>query len=146
MSDDKLEALRNREYLTLEDAAKLHGHKGPFLVIGYRIGEYIVEKVKPKDEFGLSVKVYFPFKTPFSCILDGLQCSTKCTLGKKNIECIDSNDMRIVFECKDGKKKIYIWLKKEIIEEALTCEDPKLFVEKLEKMPAEEYMEKMNIE
>ena len=143
MSEDKLSKLRRSGYLTLDDAAMLHGHKGPFLVIGYRIGEYIVQLTKPKDEFGLSAKVYIPFERPYSCMLDGLQCSTKCTLGKKSIECIDSNEMKIVFECKETNKKIYVWIKKSIIDEALKCEDTKAFVQKLEKMPTEEYIEKM---
>lgn len=143
MSDKKLETIR--EYLTLEDAGKLHGHKGPFLVIGYRIGEFVINMVKPKDEFGLNVKVYIPFKTPFSCILDGLQCSTKCTLGKKSIECIDSDEMKIVFECNEDGKTIQLWIKKEVIDEALTCENLNQFVEKLEKAPVDQFLKNIEI-
>ena len=133
------------EYLSLDDAAKLHGHKGPFLVLGYKVGFHIVETTKPKDEFSLSVKAYIPFKRPYSCILDGLQCSTKCTLGKGNIECIDSDLMRIIFECKDSNKTIQISFKKEVINEALTCENPKQLVEKWESVPAKEFIETIEI-
>ncbi|MHA1594619.1 MAG: FmdE family protein [Candidatus Baldrarchaeia archaeon] len=41
--------------------------------------------MRPKDEFNLIAKVHVPYKHPFSCILDGIQCSTKCIIGKENL-------------------------------------------------------------
>jgi len=72
--------------LTLEEAAALHGHLGPWLTIGYRAGERAVEVLKPQTEFDLRCVIKTPAKTPYTCALDGIQASTKCTLGKLSIK------------------------------------------------------------
>jgi len=105
----ELDKVRCNRFLTLEDAAALHGHLGPFLVIGYRIGLHAVEKLKPKNEFCLEVIAHLPAKTPYTCMLDGLQCSTKCTLGKGNIIHINSSEMKITIRHKcTGKTLTYL--------------------------------------
>jgi len=121
--NDALKTIRRTNILSLDDAAAFHGHLGPFLVLGYRLGAYAVKLLKPRDEFDLNAFVYIPLKTPFSCILDGIQCATKCTLGKWNIQWIDSDDFRIEFICKSTGQKIIMKIKPEIIEEALECKD-----------------------
>lgn len=125
---------RLHEYLTLEEAGKFHGHLGPFVVIGYRIGSYAVSKLDPEDEFDLEAALYIPLKTPFSCIIDGIQCSTKCTLGKWNIKWFNSDDFRIEIKCKSKNKLMIALIKKSVIEEALTCSDIVETVKKLQKI------------
>ncbi len=84
--------------VTLEDLAAFHGHLGPFLVIGYRMGRYARE-VLCNDPFALSARVYCSGTPPETCIADGLQMGSGCTLGKKNIEIITDADFRCEIEC-----------------------------------------------
>ncbi len=101
--------------LSLEETARLHGHKGPFLVLGYRAGRKAVEILKPETEFDLVAILYIPSITPYTCIADGVQGATRCTLGKGNIAIINSDEFKIVFEKKSGEKLI-IWLDRDFIE------------------------------
>lgn len=135
---NRLESVREHRYLTLNEAAMFHGHTGPFLVIGYRLGEYAVKQLSPIDEFDLVTTVYIPLKTPFSCILDGLQCSTKCTLGKWNIKWIDSDEFIIKFLCLSKNKGLIMEIKHNIIEAALNCKDISEIAMKLTKISVED--------
>ncbi len=139
---NKMEEVRVRDYLTLEDAGAFHGHMGPFLVIGYVLGRYIVERLKPRDEFDLFISVAIPLKTPYSCILDGIQCSTKCTLGKWNIKWIESNEFIIEARNNNTGRKLRIWINKKLIKEAENCEDIIGLVRKLRESPVSYFMEK----
>ncbi len=112
----ELDKVRCSRFLTLEDAAALHGHLGPFLVIGYRIGLHAVEKLKPKNEFCLEVTAYLPAKTPYTCMLDGLQCSTKCTLGKGNIIHVNSSEMKIAIRHKCIDRTLTYYVKPSFID------------------------------
>ncbi len=101
--------------LSLEETARLHGHKGPFLILGYRAGMKAIEILKPETEFDLVAILYIPSITPYTCMADGVQGATRCTLGKGNIAIINSDEFKIVFEKKSGERLI-IWLNKEFIE------------------------------
>jgi len=138
-----LKDVRVKEFLSIDDAAAFHGHKGPFLVIGYRVGECAVKKLQPEDEFDLITTVFIPLKTPYSCIIDGLQCSTKCTLGKWNIKWVESNEFKVIVENKKKGKKLEIWLSKKTIEEAEKCQDIATFSKKLEKESIESIIERI---
>ena len=71
--------------LSLEEAEKFHGHLGPYLVIGMRIGEYAMEQLGITPYFDLKVEVECPPKPPVRCLVDGLQLVTGATYGKANI-------------------------------------------------------------
>jgi formylmethanofuran dehydrogenase subunit E len=86
---------------TIEDLAAFHGHLGPFLVIGYRMGRY-ARKTLCHDPFALSARVYCSGTTPETCIADGLQMGSGCTMGKNNIEIIPDADFRCEIEY-DGR-------------------------------------------
>ncbi|MFQ6073794.1 MAG: FmdE family protein [Candidatus Bathyarchaeia archaeon] len=63
-------------------AADWHGHFGPFLVLGVRMGligmrELGAERGNPK----LRVTVTTKPSVPFSCVIDGVQAVTRCTIG-----------------------------------------------------------------
>jgi len=87
--------------LTLEEATRFHGHKGPWLVIGYKAGLRALEVLGS----GIRCSVRLPPSTPYTCLVDGIQCSSGCTLGKGLIEVLegDENSMLIVFRSGDGK-------------------------------------------
>lgn len=90
---------------TIEDLAAFHGHLGPFLVIGYRMGCY-ARKALCHDPFALNARVYCSGTPPETCIADGLQMGSGCTLGKQNIEIVPDTDFRCEIEC-DGRKLVF---------------------------------------
>jgi formylmethanofuran dehydrogenase subunit E len=71
----------------VKNAVKLHGHLGPFLVIGVRMG--VLAKKMLKSQTGvrnrLRVTVRVPLSTPFSCAIDGIQTTTSCTVGNRRL-------------------------------------------------------------
>jgi formylmethanofuran dehydrogenase subunit E len=68
----------------LQAAGRFHGHIGPFLAIGLRMGLVANERLgrAPMDT---SAVVTVEPKPPKSCLVDGIQFSTGCTMGKRNI-------------------------------------------------------------
>lgn len=135
---DALERVRVRRYLSLDDAAAFHGHKGPFLVLGYRIGRLAVEILKPESEFDMRTEVYVPLRTPFSCILDGIQCATKCTLGKFNISWRASNTIAVIF--RKGQTEVIVRVREDAVRRMLS-EDIERACEYAERAPLEELVE-----
>jgi len=108
--------------LSLEEAARLHGHLGPWLVVGYRAGARAREILKPATEHDLFCTVRVPMRRPYTCTIDGVQASSGCTMGKLNIVAEDSDD--IVFEFVDRRsgRRIVLKLHRDAwrsIEEAL---------------------------
>ena len=73
--------------LTIENAVKLHGHLGPFLVIGVRMGTIAGKHLDPdnKNRCKLQASIRTPLLTPFSCVIDGIQASTGCTVGNQKL-------------------------------------------------------------
>ncbi len=63
-----------------------HGHLGPYLVLGYRMGRIALRELDSRGHFGLSVTVHSKLEPPASCLIDGVQLGSGCTLGKRNIE------------------------------------------------------------
>jgi formylmethanofuran dehydrogenase subunit E len=70
-------------------AEKLHGHLGPFLVIGVMMGR-TAQRIFSDMNRETQVTVRTPLKTPFSCVIDGVQASTQCTVGNQRLKIIDS--------------------------------------------------------
>jgi len=100
---------------SLNSAIKFHGHLGPWLVLGLLMGKYGLKKINAKKYFGLSLSVSGLRKKPKSCLIDGLQLSTGCTLGKGNIRILKSKSVFVNFKNKRTNKKITLRLKEEIL-------------------------------
>jgi len=94
----------------------MHGHKGPWLVIGYRAGEVAVRILKPKTEFDLRCVIRTPLKTPYTCAVDGIQVATKCTLGKLSIELKESDEVAYEFKNERTGETLKLKPKKHIVE------------------------------
>jgi inosine-uridine nucleoside N-ribohydrolase len=62
-----------------------HGHLGPYVVLGYRMGQTALEQLDSDGHFDLKAEVHSILKPPFSCLIDGVQLGSGCTLGKRNI-------------------------------------------------------------
>jgi formylmethanofuran dehydrogenase subunit E len=69
------------------DAVKLHGHLGPFLVVGVRMGSIAKKVFNPDagDSVRFQVTAKVPLVIPFSCTINGIQAATRCTIGKQRL-------------------------------------------------------------
>lgn len=80
----------------LADTAMFHGHLGPWLVVGALIGRDAIRRLETPGHWKIDVTCWMPLdkqRTPFSCMLDGLQASSGATLGKCNIRFAYSCDV-----------------------------------------------------
>ncbi len=89
-----------RDY-SIQDLARFHGHLGPYIVLGYRMGRYALRTLDT-DPFNLQAQVFCSGITPQSCLADGVQIGSGCTLGKGNIEVVKSETVSCTFST-DGK-------------------------------------------
>lgn len=98
---------------TLDDLAGFHGHLGPYVVVGYRMGEAANEELTP-DPFEKEVIVRTGPEPPLSCMVDGIQFSSGCTLGKGNIRIEDDKKPKAIFSREE--KSVEINVKRKIHE------------------------------
>ncbi|HUK84703.1 MAG TPA: FmdE family protein [Candidatus Acidoferrum sp.] len=70
---------------TIDFARKLHGHVGPYLVVGLRVDASAKKAldISGSESALLRVEVAVSLYPPFSCLLDGIQVSTTCTIGNQ---------------------------------------------------------------
>lgn len=95
--------------------AEFHGHLGPYLIIGMRMGELSNEILGTETGAG---STHFHKKAivktgtipPISCIIDGIQYTSGCTLGKGNIEILHQNipEATFILEGKELTLKLKI--------------------------------------
>ena len=82
----------------LEEAASFHSHLGPFLVLGLKAGKLALRELRTKQgDSKLSAQIELPYRIPISCLLDGVQFSTGCTIGNKRLSFVDSTDITLSF-------------------------------------------------
>ncbi len=101
----------------LEKATEFHGHLGPFLVIGVRMGMIGLEKVSKDNSALLRIDVSLPLHVPFSCIIDGLQVTTHCTVGNQKLSLRDSESVQARFKRESDKMEVMVTLNKTLFEE-----------------------------
>lgn len=92
--------------LDWESIRGFHGHLGPWLVIGMKIGWAALEELKARPHFGIEVTAWCPDAPPPSCMVDGLQWSTGATYGKRNIVLKPSDAFRVQVRNKDTGETI----------------------------------------
>lgn len=112
--DELIKAIKNAE--------KLHGHLGPFLVIGVRMGNIakgILDLNREKNT-RLQATVKIPFLTPFSCVLDGIQATTQCTVGNQKLR-IENSQREIIaaFKLQNSDRALRISVNLKIIDELM---------------------------
>jgi hypothetical protein len=90
---------------SIEDLAAFHGHLGPYIVLGYRMGRYVRQHFC-SDPFQMKAVVFCKGVPPQSCLADGIQIGSGCTLGKRNIEIVACDEIRCEFAC--GERKIVL--------------------------------------
>lgn len=93
----------------LKKAEELHGHFGPFLVVGARMGQVGLKRLgMSKHTNSLRVSLSVPFKVPYSCAVDGVQISTKCTIGNQKLQLKNADKIEACLEDLSKKRKITI--------------------------------------
>jgi formylmethanofuran dehydrogenase subunit E len=97
---------------TLKQIEQFHGHIGPYAVIGYRMGIIANEKLG-SDPFSKKAIIYTGTTPPLSCVVDGIQISSGCTLGKGNLNVKSDGIPKAIFSKNDGSH-LEIILKKAI--------------------------------
>jgi formylmethanofuran dehydrogenase subunit E len=115
----------------LKQIKNFHGHLGPYVVIGYKMG-LISNQILGEDSFSKKAEVWTGINPPISCIIDGIQMSSGCTLGKGNIKVKNYNIAKSEFT--NNGRKIEIFLKDDIkteIDTTLTEENIIEFSEKI---------------
>ena len=95
-------------------AVEFHGHLGPYLVLGLKAGLF-ANKVLGRDPMKTEALIKIKTTPPESCFVDGVQFSTGCTFGKRNISLTQGKGLHVTF--KKNNKKLTLKLKKEIIKE-----------------------------
>lgn len=98
----------------IDKAAEFHGHLGPFLTIGVRMGLLAKKTLRSNGFKDLSVIVNTGNKTPLSCVVDGIQVATGCTLGKGNIAVTNLSELSAVFHAK--RRAIRVKMKTEVFQ------------------------------
>ena len=98
----------------LKTAVDFHGHLGPYLVLGLKMGDFAVRQLECRRHFGVKAVVYGTLKRPRSCLIDGIQISSGCTYGKGNIEKKPGREIRVIFYNLRSGKKITLRLKKDL--------------------------------
>ncbi len=122
----------------LLEAKKFHGHLGPYLVIGMRMGHFI-SSVFGEEPFSYRIHATVGWKPPPSCVIDGLQITTSCTVGNSMIVMEDLGDIKVLAENDD--QKLDILLRESVrdrIDRETTRENEESFAVELWKMGAEE--------
>jgi len=107
----------------IKEAERLHGHLGPFLVIGVRMGNIVKRILNPNkgDNNLLYATVTAPLLTPFSCIIDGIQATTKCTIGNQKLRIKNSKkEIFAHFQLQNSDKALKISVNQKIIEELIS--------------------------
>jgi len=121
--------------LSYDEAIKFHGHNGPLLALGYKAGVYALKKLEPEGVMGLECSVETIGEKPYTCLIDGIQCSTCCTFGKCNIKLTDGEEIRVTFQNKKTNEKIILLPKENILKKALSAEDLEQEAEWIKEQP-----------
>lgn len=95
----------------IERGTEFHGHLGPFLVLGIRMGLLALKDLGSSGHKEIGATVRTGTTPPISCLVDGIQISTGCTMGKGNIETValgraeatfSAGGERVTLKVKDG--------------------------------------------
>ncbi len=85
---------------------EFHGHLGPYVVLGYRLGLLARERLKSPGYFDLKAVVESPLAPPPSCFIDGVQLGSGCTVGKRNLEVKAGPIGRVLFTTRAGRSLV----------------------------------------
>jgi len=91
---------------------RMHGHVGPWNVLGWRIGQAALRKFDTKwGRHELDIICYVPVRTPYSCMADGLIIGTGNAMGWLDIRLAEVACLDLIQVCihrKDGTGPVLI--------------------------------------
>jgi len=91
--------------LIIKRAVDFHGHLGPFLVIGVRMGLIGLRELELKQGTKkLHVTASLKYSVPFSCVLDGIQVTTGCTFGNQKLTLKNSHSIAAEFQMSERRQ------------------------------------------
>lgn len=130
----------------LKEAAEFHGHLGPFLTIGVRMGLLGLQKMGSRYRTRMTINASLPLHVPFSCIIDGLQVSTHCTVGNQKLSVQDANAIEARFTTGSKNPAVTITLRKakleemksQLLEEALPADEVRRLAHVIANIPDDE--------
>jgi len=89
---------------------RMHGHVGPWNVLGWRIGKAALREFDTKwGRHELDIICYVPLKTPYSCMADGLIIGSGNAMGWLDIRLAEVMSMDFIHVCirrKDGTSPV----------------------------------------
>ena len=110
MDDDS----RQNGRILIARAVEFHGHLGPFLILGIRMGVIARSMLKAENHDDLTAIMFVNPRPPMSCTVDGVQVSSGCTLGKGTIRISESTD-RVAGEFHAGNRTCTVMVKPELL-------------------------------
>ena len=91
----------------------VHGHVGPWNVLGWRIGKAALRELGSKwGEHELDVVCHVPLEMPYSCLADGLVVGTGNSIGRLDIrlaEAFTAADIHVSIRRKDKTGPVLIF-------------------------------------
>ena len=76
------------------------------MVVGLRMGLTALKLFKARGWFDMTCCLDLPFNPPYSCVIDGVQVATGCTMGKRNIEVRDREGISGEFATEKGRIRL----------------------------------------
>ncbi|MHC4511373.1 MAG: FmdE family protein [Planctomycetota bacterium] len=91
---------------------RMHGHVGPWNVLGWRIGKAALGEFDTKwGRHELDIICYVPIRTPYSCMADGLVIGTGNSIGRLDLRLAEVVSVDLIQVCirrQDGAGPILI--------------------------------------
>jgi len=132
----------------IANAVAFHGHLGPFLVLGVRMGIIGMRELglQANDNDGrLRVTAFLKYSIPISCTLDGIQVTTKCTIGNQKLKLKDSSNISAKFALHNGKEitvsvnsSVYDKLKSQLLAEKNSPKEVEHLAQQIASIPEED--------
>lgn len=116
---------------------RIHGHVGPWNVLGWRIGKAALRESDTKWGWHeLDIICYVPIKTPYSCMADGLVIGTGNSIGRLDIrlaEVVSPDFVQVCIRRKDGTGPVLVFKPRRAYLKRIDAPKP----EELEKLSQE---------
>jgi len=79
---------------------RMHGHVGPWNVLGWRIGKAALRELDTKwGRHELDIICYVPLWTPYSCMADGLVIGSGNTIGRLDLRLAEVVSLEFIHVC-----------------------------------------------
>jgi len=115
----------------LKKAADFHGHLGPFVMLGIRLGLAGLRETGARNgKSNLHVTVTLENRIPLSCAVDGIQVVTGCTIGNKRLKIRRGESLTATFQIEGAEsvrvivnKAAFNDLKRRVLSQRLTQDE-----------------------